>query len=114
MRGAWPPCDSFTSAHDRRPRLRRQSACSYCGWTQVEAIVIKVAAIGLDPRKHLGLTLAEMEDYLISLDDKYGVSVCGEGGEYETLVLDCPMFQKRIGTSAAKSSGTMLTWGGLG
>ncbi|MDI6691181.1 MAG: TIGR00289 family protein, partial [Candidatus Bathyarchaeota archaeon] len=26
----------------------------------------------------------------------YGVSVVGEGGEYETLVLDAPFFKKRI------------------
>ena len=22
----------------------------------------------------------------------YGINVCGEGGEYETLTLDCPLF----------------------
>lgn len=27
---------------------------------------------------------------------KYGVNVCGEGGEYETFVLDCPLFTKSI------------------
>ena len=24
------------------------------------------------------------------------MSVCGEGGEYETFTLDCPLFKKRI------------------
>ncbi len=24
------------------------------------------------------------------------VAVCGEGGEYETLTLDCPLFKQRI------------------
>ncbi|KAA0005665.1 MAG: TIGR00289 family protein, partial [Thermoplasmata archaeon] len=28
--------------------------------------------------------------------DKYKINVGGEGGEYETLVLDCPMYKKRI------------------
>lgn len=28
--------------------------------------------------------------------DKYGVNVCGEGGEYETFTLDCPLFHKRL------------------
>lgn len=27
-----------------------------------------------------------------SLLRKYGSNVCGEGGEYETLTLDCPLF----------------------
>jgi len=26
--------------------------------------------------------------------DKYGVNICGEGGEYETFTLDCPLFHK--------------------
>lgn len=27
---------------------------------------------------------------------KYQLNVCGEGGEYESLTLDCPLFKKRI------------------
>lgn len=26
----------------------------------------------------------------------YGSNVCGEGGEYETLTLDCPLFKVRL------------------
>lgn len=26
----------------------------------------------------------------------YGLHVCGEGGEYETLTLDSPLFKQRI------------------
>ncbi|XP_026566389.1 diphthine--ammonia ligase isoform X1 [Pseudonaja textilis] len=63
---------------------------------KVQAIIIKVAAIGLDPDKHLGKTLDEMEPYLLKLFQKYGVHVCGEGGEYETFTLDCPLFKKKI------------------
>jgi len=33
---------------------------------------------------------------LCNLNEKYGVSISGEGGEYESLVLDCPMFKKRL------------------
>lgn len=33
---------------------------------------------------------------LIELNKQYGVSLVGEGGEYETLVLDAPLFKKRI------------------
>ncbi|MEM2994944.1 MAG: TIGR00289 family protein [Candidatus Bathyarchaeia archaeon] len=33
---------------------------------------------------------------LVELNERYGVSVVGEGGEYETLVVDAPFFKKRI------------------
>lgn len=33
---------------------------------------------------------------LISLNKKYGISLVGEGGEYETLVVDGPLFKKKI------------------
>ncbi|XP_073783314.1 diphthine--ammonia ligase isoform X2 [Danio rerio] len=62
----------------------------------LHAILIKVAAFGLHPDKHLGKSLAEMELYLHELSEKYGVHICGEGGEYETFTLDCPLFKKKI------------------
>ncbi|XP_062350386.1 diphthine--ammonia ligase isoform X3 [Cinclus cinclus] len=68
----------------------------------IQAIIIKVAAFGLDPDKHLGKTLGEMEPILLDLSEKYGVHVCGEGGEYETFTLDCPLFKKRIVVDSAK------------
>uniref|UniRef100_A0A8C5P1R7 Diphthine--ammonia ligase n=1 Tax=Jaculus jaculus TaxID=51337 RepID=A0A8C5P1R7_JACJA len=70
--------------------LREMIASNLC------AVIIKVAALGLDPYKHLGKTLDEMEPYLLELNKKYGVHVCGEGGEYETFTLDCPLFKKKI------------------
>ncbi|KAJ0401888.1 hypothetical protein ATCC90586_009010 [Pythium insidiosum] len=62
----------------------------------VEAILVKVAAIGLKPRRHLGRTIAELQPELLALKEQYQLNVCGEGGEYETLTLDCPLFKKRI------------------
>ncbi|XP_063106382.1 diphthine--ammonia ligase isoform X2 [Cavia porcellus] len=70
--------------------LREMIACN------IQAVIIKVAALGLEPDKHLGKTLDEMEPYLLELSKKYGVHVCGEGGEYETFTLDCPLFKKKI------------------
>ncbi|KAJ7682662.1 hypothetical protein DFH06DRAFT_1389612 [Mycena polygramma] len=61
----------------------------------MEAILIKVAGIGLTV-KHLGKTLAQMEPTFIKLNNLYGAHICGEGGEYETLTLDCPLFKHRI------------------
>ncbi|KAM6335631.1 diphthine--ammonia ligase isoform 2-T2 [Podargus strigoides] len=70
--------------------------------SDIQAIIIKVAAFGLDPDKHLGKTLNQMEPYLLELSEKYGVHVCGEGGEYETFTLDCPLFKKKIVVDSAK------------
>ncbi|XP_053668833.1 uncharacterized protein LOC128719235 [Anopheles marshallii] len=63
---------------------------------QVHAIIIKVAALGLMPDRHLGKSLKEMQPHLLLMRDKYGLNVCGEGGEYETFTLDCPLFRSRI------------------
>ncbi|KAI0732994.1 hypothetical protein C8Q72DRAFT_958352 [Fomitopsis betulina] len=61
----------------------------------MDAIIIKVAGIGLKVT-HLGKTLAEMQPTLRKLNDLYGSHICGEGGEYETLTLDCPLFKRKI------------------
>ncbi|GJQ13383.1 hypothetical protein GpartN1_g5174.t1 [Galdieria partita] len=62
----------------------------------IDAIVVKVAAMGLYPRKHLGKHLVELAPVLMELESKYGTHVCGEGGEFESLVLDCPLFYYRL------------------
>ena len=64
--------------------------------SETDAILIKVAALGLTPDKHLGRTIKELADYLIQLEAQFGCNPCGEGGEFETLVLDCPLFSQRI------------------
>ncbi|KAK3029293.1 hypothetical protein RJ639_040129, partial [Escallonia herrerae] len=94
-------------------RLRVESVCSRLGlvslaylWKQdqsflleemiktgIFAIFVKVAAIGLDPSKHLGKELSYLKPHLVKLKELYGINVCGEGGEYETLTLDCPLFK---------------------
>lgn len=33
---------------------------------------------------------------LMMLSEKHGINICGEGGEYESFVLDCPLFKKRV------------------
>jgi hypothetical protein len=60
-----------------------------CG---LHAVLVKVAALGLDPHKHLGRTIAQLEPHLHRLAARYGSNVCGEGGEYESLTLDAPCF----------------------
>lgn len=66
-------------------------------------VVVAVAAEGLG-EKWLGRIL-DM-DALIELkhlQKHHGVHELGEGGEYETLVLDCPLFMKRLFITKAKS-----------
>ena len=56
------------------------------------AILVKVAGAGLVPQRHLGKDLQTLLPVLHQLHMKVGLDLCGEGGEYETLVLDCPLF----------------------
>ncbi|KAJ1483123.1 hypothetical protein T484DRAFT_1623346 [Baffinella frigidus] len=64
----------------------------------LEAVLVKVACMGLYPDKHLGKTLGQMRATLHRLNDEFGsaVHVCGEGGEYESFTLDCPLYHRRI------------------
>ena len=36
------------------------------------------------------------KDELKILRSRYGISIMGEGGEYESMTLDSPMFKKRL------------------
>ncbi|KAJ1023321.1 hypothetical protein NDA18_004848 [Ustilago nuda] len=59
------------------------------------SILIKVAGIGLD-EGDLGKTLGQMQGKLDKLNSIYGAHVCGEGGEYETLTIDSPLFENKV------------------
>lgn len=88
-----------------------------CG-AGMESVVIKVAGAGLEERD-LGKSLRQMQPKLHTLvrgrdggggrrrascsdcgptlqHRLYGAHICGEGGEYETFTLDCPLFRRRI------------------
>jgi len=61
-----------------------------------EIIITGVAAQGLD-ENWLGRKLDEKAlQELVRLREKYGVNPSGEGGEYESLVLDAPLFKSKI------------------
>lgn len=83
---------SFTPLWHKRP-LEVLRTVSGSGW---DVRFAAVAAEGLDER-WLGrrLDAAAIEE-LVRLQERYGVHPAGEGGEYETLVLDAPCFRKRI------------------
>ncbi|HEX7468983.1 MAG TPA: diphthine--ammonia ligase, partial [Methanobacterium sp.] len=61
-----------------------------------EVIITSVSAEGLD-ESWLGKKIDEnlLEEIMV-LHEKYGIHLAFEGGEAETMVLDCPLFQKRI------------------
>lgn len=63
---------------------------------KVFAIIIKVASLGLVPDRHLGKSINDVQSHLIKMKEKYGLNVCGEGGEYETFTLNCPLFKQQI------------------
>lgn len=63
---------------------------------KVQSILIKVASLGLVPDRHLGKSLRELQPHLEKMKEKYGLNVCGEGGEYETFTLNCPLFKQQI------------------
>lgn len=66
------------------------------------AIITGVYAHGLD-QKWLGRTIdKEALNDLVELNARYQTSLVGEGGEYETLVLDAPFFTKKIGILKAR------------
>lgn len=61
-----------------------------------EVIVTGVAALGLT-EEWLGkvITLKDI-DKLEEIGRRYCVNIVGEGGEMETIVLDCPLFKERL------------------
>jgi diphthine-ammonia ligase len=63
---------------------------------EFEVIITGVYANGFN-KEWLGRKIDEDAiKALIELNREYDISLVGEGGEYETLVLDAPFFKKRI------------------
>jgi hypothetical protein len=62
----------------------------------LRAVLVKVSGGGLDPVKHVGKDLGALQPAFHRLEERFGLDICGEGGEYESLVLDCPLFSRRI------------------
>lgn len=69
----------------------------------VDARIIKTAAVGLG-KEHLGRSLGDVRSDLIKYNEMYGIHLCGEGGEYETLVVDAPIFKKKLHLDMANST----------
>jgi ABC transporter with metal-binding/Fe-S-binding domain ATP-binding protein len=67
-----------------------------------EVIIVGVFAYGLDEgwlgRKLDKKVIAE----LVTLSEQYKINIAGEGGEFESFVLDAPFFKKRVQLVRAK------------
>lgn len=78
----------------------------------IVAVIAGVFAEGLDER-WLGRTLdAETKKDLVKLRARYGISIMGEGGEYESMTVDSPMHMKRLEITSSenrmeRNAGTM-------
>ncbi len=67
-------------------------------------IMVGVYAYGLD-QTWLGREInTETLEKLVELHEKYQISLVGEGGEYESLVLDAPIFKKSLEIVEAEAS----------
>ncbi|WP_331236266.1 diphthine--ammonia ligase [Natronorarus salvus] len=85
-------CELFAPLWQREPSVLAREMIE----AGFEIHVVQVAAAGLD-ESWLGRTLDEeaLSD-LETLNDRYGVHVLGEGGEFETLVVAGPHMDRRI------------------
>ncbi|MEM5766445.1 MAG: TIGR00289 family protein [Candidatus Aenigmatarchaeota archaeon] len=63
---------------------------------RLEILIVGVFAEGFD-ESWLGRRIDEeaLRD-LMKLKDKFNISLSGEGGEYESFVINCPIFNRRI------------------
>ena len=76
---------------------QREQADLFCEMIEagMECMLVKVASLGLG-KEMLGKGLAGLKEEFMELEEKFGFHVCGEGGEYESITLDCPLFHRRI------------------
>jgi diphthine-ammonia ligase len=58
----------------------------------MDARIVKTCSMGLK-EMHLGKTISEMQGNFRTFTKGFGFNICGEGGEYETAVFDCPLFK---------------------
>jgi diphthine-ammonia ligase len=75
-----------------------------------KAIIVGVFAYPLG-EGYLG---REIDEKFISdikkMRDKWGINPAGEGGEFETFVLDCPMFSSELRVKSYKDFGEGNSW----
>jgi ABC transporter with metal-binding/Fe-S-binding domain ATP-binding protein len=69
-----------------------------------KVLIVGVSAYGLD-KSWLGAEINNKNlQKLIELNRKFQISLVGEGGEYESIVLDAPIFKKQIEVLEAQTN----------
>ena len=69
---------------------------------KIKVLIVGVAAQGLE-KNWLGKELtSESVNELIVIGKKFGVHVCGEGGEFESMVIDSKIHKKKIEIQESK------------
>jgi len=67
-----------------------------------EFILVKVAALGLN-KNWLGKKITKEDvNKLLEIEKKYKINVAGEGGEFESIVLNSPQFSKKLKITKSK------------
>lgn len=61
----------------------------------IEAVLVKIAS-PLIPKTFLCKDISDVYAFLTSIKTRWEVNYCGEGGEYETITLNCPYYKKKI------------------
>ncbi len=75
-----------------------------------EVVVTSVCAYPLD-KKWLGRKMDEKFIFEIKkLAKKYKINPAGEGGEFESFVLDCPLFNQQLTIKSFKDFGEKNSW----
>lgn len=61
----------------------------------IDAYLIKVCSMGLN-KNDVMKSIKDLYNKFVKLNSEFGLNICGEGGEYETITLDCSIYKKKI------------------
>jgi len=75
-----------------------------------EAIIVGVFAYPLDEKWLLNIIDKEFILKVKKLQEKYGINPAGEGGEFESFVVNCPLFKEKIKIKSHKIFGEKNSW----
>lgn len=75
-----------------------------------EVIIVGVFAYPLDEKWLLKKIDKDFISKVKKLQEKYGLNPAGEGGEFESFVIDCPLFKEKIKINSYKMLGEKNSW----
>lgn len=75
-----------------------------------EVIIVGVFAYPLDEKWLLNKIDKEFILKVEKLQEKYGINPAGEGGEFESFVVNCPLFKEKIKIKSHKIFGEKNSW----